>query len=134
MLASIAKLLHNLKENDVRIFDEDINQDIIKNTLAVLMVHISKADKQTTQKENAKMLGFFQEEFNMSTSEAHELFESVLENMNELEKYIDRLNGLLHNDLQTKAKVLQHLNNLIICDGCVDVEYDVFETIRVSLI
>lgn len=80
------------------------------------------------------MLEFFQQEFNMSTSEAHELFESVLENMNELEKYIDRLNGLLHNDLQTKAKVLQHLNNLIICDGCVDAEYDVFETIRVSLI
>ena len=134
MLASLVKLLKSLQDNDSKIFDEGINHDAIKDTLAVLMVHVSMADKKTTEKENEKMLGFFQEEFNMSVSETHELFEAVVENIDELEKYIDRLNHLLSNDLQAKAKVLKHLNSLIICDGCVDAEYDVFETIRISLI
>ena len=134
MLDSLKKLITNLQKNDSRIFDEDINHDAIKDTLAVLMVHVSMADKKTTQKENEKILGFFQQEFQMSASETHELFETVVKNIDELEKYLDRLNELLSKDIHAKAKVLQHLNNLIICDGCVDIEYDVFETIRVSLI
>jgi len=54
MLASLAKLLNSIKENDSTIFDEDINHDVIKEILAVLMVHVTMADKKTTEKENEK--------------------------------------------------------------------------------
>lgn len=134
MLASLARLLQSLKENDSRIFDEEINQDVIKSTVAVLMAHIIMADKKTTEKENEKVIGFFQQEFNMSTTETHALFESIVQNIDELEKYMDTLNDLLANDITTKARVLQHLNSIIICDGCVDAEYHVFEKIRDSLL
>ncbi len=134
MLASLAKLLKSLKENDSKIFDDEINHDAVKDTLAVLMMHVAMADKKTTEKENKKMVEFFQQEFNMNTEETHELFESVVENMNELEKYIDTLSNILANNIAVKARIMQHLNNLIICDGCVDEEYHVFETIKTSLI
>ncbi len=134
MLTTILQLFKSLNENDSNIFDEDLNHDVIKETLAVLMVHITMADKKTTEKENEKLLGFFQQEFSMSSSETHDLFELIVHNSDEIEKHIDVLNNLLNDDIRTKAKVLQHLNNLIICDGCVDAEYLVFETIRDSLI
>jgi len=70
----------------------------------------------------------------MTTQETHELFESIMQNIDELEEHMATLNSLLADNLQTKAKILQHLNNIIICDGCVDVEYDVFETIKNSLL
>ena len=134
MLTTILQLFKSLNENDSNIFDEGLNHDVIKETLAVLMVHITMADKKTTEKENEKLLGFFQQEFSMSSSETHDLFELIVHNSDEIEKHIDVLNNLLNDDIRTKAKVLQHLNHLIICDGCVDAEYLVFETIRDSLI
>ena len=70
----------------------------------------------------------------MTSKETHDLFESIIHNIDELDKHIDALNKLLSDDLVTKAKVLQHVNNIIICDGCVDAEYDVFEMIKNQLI
>ena len=134
MLGSLAKLLESLRADEVKIFDENINHDIVKDILAILMVHIIKADKKTTEKENEKILGFFQAEFNMTKSETHELFASVVEVIDELEMYTEKLNIVLADDLITKAKIIRHLNNLIICDGCTDEEYRVFETIRDALL
>ncbi len=134
MLASLTQLLESLKAKDTKIFDKDINHELIKDTLAVLMTHIMLADNKITKKENEKILGFFQQEFNMSSEETHELFNSIVENIGEFEVYLDALNRTLANDLTAKSRIMQHLNSLIICDGCIDAEYHVFETIKNSLV
>ena len=134
MLASLAKLFENLKKGDNKIFDESVNQDVVKVILAVLMVHIIKADKQTTMQEQNKILGFFQQEFDMSDDETKILFESVVADVQELDEHVNALNVLLAEDKLTKAKIIGHLNHLIICDGCKDEEYKVFESIKNNLL
>ena len=134
MLTSLVKLLENLKKGDNKIFDESMNHDVIKNTLAVLMVHIIQADKQTTAQEQKKIVGFSKDEFEMTDTETKVLFESVVSNMPELEIYVEKLGTLLAEDRLIKAKIIGHLNNLIICDGCKDEEYHVFETIKNTLL
>lgn len=134
MLASLTQLLKSLKEDDSKIFDKEMNHDVVKDTLAVLMIHVMLADDKITEKENENILGFFQNEFNMSASQTRELFNSIVDNIGEFDMYLETLNKMLVKDISTKAKIMQHLNNLIICDGCLDVEYHVFEKIKSSLI
>ena len=134
MLASLAKLFEGLSQGDNKIFDESVNQDVVKVILAVLMVHIIEADKQTTMQEQKKILGFFQQEFEMTDEETKVLFESVVADEQELDTHVNTLNALLSEDKLTKAKIIGHLNHLIICDGCKDEEYMVFEAIKNSLL
>jgi len=134
MLLSLAKLLESLKKGDNKIFDESINHDVVKDILAILMVHIIQADKKTTQQEQDKFLGFFQSEFEMTVDETKQLFESIVTNLDEIELQLEQLNQLLSGDTITKAKIIRHLNNLIICDGCMDEEYHIFETIKNALL
>jgi len=134
MLASLAKLFENLKKGDNKIFDESVNKDVVKVILAVLMVHIIKADNQTTMKEQKNVLGFFQKEFDMGDEETKILFESVVADEQELDAHVNALSTLLAEDKLTKAKIIGHLNHLIICDGCKDEEYTVFEAIKESLL
>ena len=114
--------------------DQHDNGDTIKNILAVLMISVVNADKKTTKDEQLKVLSFYKSEFGMSEEETITLFNSASSNEEEFNLSLMELKNLLSNDIQTKAKVLGHLNTLIICDGCVDEEYDLFEGIREYLI
>ena len=115
-------------------FNQHDSSDTIKNILAVLMISVVKADKKTTKDEQLKVLSFYKSEFGMSEDETIDLFNSASSNEEEFNLSLTELKEILSNDLQTKAKVLGHLNSLIICDGCVDEEYDLFEGIREYLI
>jgi len=109
-------------------------KDAIKNILALLMITVVNADKKVTAKEQAKILSFFKSEFEMNENETITLFDSIEENIEEFNKASKELNEILQNDIAAKAKALNYLNSIIICDGCEDIEFEVFEKIKNTLI
>ena len=108
-------------------------EEKIKDTMAILISHIIMADGKVTKEENEKVFAFFQNEFALEEKETRVLFTSIMDNLHEFEAQLDILTSTIKNNLHIKSEILRHLNNIIICDGCKDREYDVFETIRVSL-
>jgi len=109
-------------------------QDSIKNILALLMITVVNADNKVTAKEQAKILSFFKSEFEMNENETITLFDSIEENLEEFNIASQELNKILQNDMAAKAKALNYLNSIIICDGCEDIEFEVFEKIKNTLI
>ena len=116
--------------NGIDMFNQHINKDAIKNTLAVLMIEVVNADKKVTSQERKKILDFFKLEFDMDENTTIDFFNLVKENDTEFNASLAELKSILVDDINARAKTLQHLNSVIICDGCVDEEYEVFESIR----
>jgi len=131
-MLSPLKFLKELLKNDTDIFKED-EEEKVKNSMAILITHIIMADGVVTKEENKKVLAFFENEFEMKEEETHLLFDSIIDNLHEFEAHLDILTTTLKNSSHAKSEILRHINNIIICDGCIDREYDVFEAIRVSL-
>ncbi len=121
-------MLHFLKGSDI--FNQHTNRDAIKNILAVLMINVVNSDKKSTTKEQVKILNFYRLEFGMDKDSTINLFNSVEYDDTELNFRLAELKYILQNDTAARAKVLHHLNSVIICDGCVDVEYEIFEKIK----
>jgi len=115
-------------------FDENKNKDALKNIIAVLMITVVNADNEHTVKEQNKVLEFYKNEFNMSKDETIDFFNSVKHEDKDVLAALESLQELFSSDIGTKAKVLHHLNSIILCDGCLDVEYEVFEKIKAYLI
>lgn len=128
------QLLKSLNENDSRIFDQDVNPDAIKLTMAILMNRIISADGKTTPPETKKKLDFFQQEFGLDKAQTDAVFKSINDDVKTIDVNIDALKEAIHNDLKAKAEILKHLNNLIVCDNCENIEYRVFDEIRESLL
>jgi uncharacterized tellurite resistance protein B-like protein len=126
-------LIKNLLSNDTKIFDQENNIVAIKDALAILICHVIIADGIVTKQERAKIFSFFKLEFQMKQEATEELFTSILDNMNEFEEHLDILTQAVKNSVHTRAEILRHLNNIIICDGCKDSEYDIFNKILKSL-
>ena len=124
-------MLHFLKGQNL--FNHHENKDAIKNILAILIISVVKADQKHSIQEQKTVLDFFQNEFNMSTEETTEYFDSVVHNEEEFDKAKKELNDILNTDKSAKAMALQMLNEVIICDGCVDAEYVLFEEIKSAL-
>jgi uncharacterized tellurite resistance protein B-like protein len=118
----------------VDVFNQYSNKDAIKNILAVIMIAIVNADQKVTQQEKRKILDLFKLEFGIDEEETIDFFTAVEYNNTAFNSSLVNLKTLLNEDVMTKAKVLQHLNTLIICDGCVDEEYEVFDKIREFLL
>jgi len=116
-----------------KIFDDGINEKNIKDALAILMCNIIHADGTVTEKEQSEVYEFFRNEFNISKEETNELFNSILGRGPELQAQADFIEKALKLDAKSKGILLVHLNNLIICDGCKDSEYIVFDKIKNSL-
>lgn len=108
-------------------------KDAIKKILALLMINVVNADNKVTAKEQAKILSFFKSEFEMNENETITLFNSIEDNLDEFNTASQELNEILKNDVVAKAKALNYLNSIIICDGCEDIEFEVFEKIKNSL-
>lgn len=125
-------MLHFLRGTDL--FNHHSNKDAIKNILAVLMISVVNADKKSSAKEQKKILDFYRLEFGMNKDTTIDLFNSLAHDNAELNSSLVKLKDILQNDAEAKAKVLHHLNSVIICDGCVDEEYEVFEKIKSFLI
>jgi len=132
MLSPI-EFIQNLLKNDTKIFEDENQEDAIKDALAILICHIIYADGKVTKQEQKKIFNFFKHEFEMDEDETNLLFDSILKEFYEFEKHLDTLTNALKNSVHAKSEVLRHLNNIVICDGCIDREYDVFEAIRKSL-
>jgi len=116
------------------LFNQSSNKDAIKNTLAVLLINIVNADNKISDKEQNKVIEFYNREFNMSREATITLFDSVKHDEGEFYSATNEIKDILQHDTIAKAKILQHLNEIIICDGCVDEEYSMFETIRSILL
>ena len=132
-MLSPLEFIQNLLKNDAKIFESENEQDAVKDALAILICHIIYADGKVTKQEQKKIFGFFQNECEMDKSETDELFDSILGDMDKFGKHLDILTDALKSNAHAKSEVLRHLNNIIICDGCVDREYEIFEVIRKSL-
>jgi len=124
-------MLSFLRGNDI--FNQQKNKNAIKNTIAVLMISVVNADDKITLEEQKKVLQFYKQEFNMNEQDTISLFESVKYDEMSIDATVQELQSFLNTDILAKAKVLQHLNSVIICDGCVDSEYTVFENIKLYL-
>lgn len=122
----------NFLNNDS--FDEEKNKDALKNILAVLMITVVNADEANSIKEQNKVLEFYKNEFDMGKEETIHFFNSTKHENRDIVIALEKLKELFSSDVQTKTKVLHHLNSVILCDGCVDAEYDVFEQIRAYLV
>jgi uncharacterized tellurite resistance protein B-like protein len=121
-------MLEFLKSQDM--FNRHENKDAIKNIIAVLMIQVVNADDKVSTKEQDKVLNFFKLEFKMNEEETIKYFNNLKNNKEELDELVLRLDDILKNDTLAKSKILHHLNSIIICDGCLDVEFEVFEKIK----
>ncbi len=115
------------------IFNQHKNKDAIKNILALLMIIVINADGEATPKEQAKILEFFKNEFGQNKDETIAFFNNIVGKKSDFSTLCDELKVTLQNDAMAKAKALHHLNDVILCDGCTDEEYDIFEKIRIDL-
>lgn len=120
--------------NGVDIFNQHSNKDAIKNILAVLMIAVINADQKVTQQEKKVIFDFFQLEFGIDEEKTIDLFSAVKYNNAEFNSSLTRLKAILDEDILAKAKALQHLNTIIICDGIVHEEYEVFDKIKEFLL
>ena len=116
--------------NGMDLFNQHKNKDAIKNILAILMINVVNADEKVSVKEQNKILDFFKNEFNMDKDTTIKLFDSVNHDDAAFNSSISELKIILNSDVVAKAKALSHLNSVICCDGCVDVEYDLFNNIK----
>ena len=131
-MSSPLEFLKDLLSNQTDIFQTNDTQKI-QNAMAILISHIIMADGKITQEENKKVLSFFQNEFNLEESETQKLFNAILDNLHEFQEHLDVLTQTIKSDSHAKHEILRHINNIIICDGCIDREYEVFEAIKASL-
>lgn len=134
MLTMLTNLLKNLRENNTKLFADDSQHEMLKISLAVIMAHIILADGRVTKQEEKKVIDFFANEFDLDHEETNTLFQSIINRFSEFQEQMETLIRIIQNDIKTKALLLEHLNNLIICDGCTDSEYRVFETIRTAML
>ena len=124
-------MLHFLRGHNL--FNQHTNSDAIKNILAVLIISVVKADKKHSLAEQKTVLDFFKNEFKMNEELTLKYFNEVIHNSEEFDRAKEELNTILDTDITAKAKALQMLNDVIICDGCVDAEYVLFQKIQSSL-
>ena len=125
-------MLHFLQGSDI--FNQHTNKDAIKNTLAVLMIKIINADKKVTKQEQDTVLTFYKQEFGMNEDSTVDLFNSIKYDDSEFLIALSLLESILSDDITAKAKVLHHLNSIIICDNSTDNEYEIFHDIKSYLI
>ena len=119
---------------DKTTFDEKHNKNALKNIIAVLMITVVNADNVHTLKEQNRVLEFYKNEFNMSREETISFFNSVKHENKDIVTALENLQVYFSSNIGIKAKILHHLNSVIICDGCVDAEYEVFEQIKAYLL
>lgn len=131
-MISPLEFLKELLNSETDIF-ADNEQEKLQNVMAILITHVILADGKVTSEERAKVLSFFENEFELESAQTEELFASIMDNINEFEENLDTLQNAIKNNSLAKSELLRHINNIIICDGCVDREYDVFESIRLAL-
>lgn len=124
--------LKNLLKDESTIFESDQTQKI-EIAMAILLSHVIMADGKVTMQESENIKQFYAKEFGLSSSQTHKIFREIEDNMNEIGESIDAIKEALKNDPASLAEILKHMNNLILCDGCVDREYALFETLRVFL-
>jgi len=111
-------------------FENVKDDNKVKVALATLMCNIAHADNKITSIERDNVYSFFQQEFELSTEETKSLFAPLLEQSSILDKEVEIVRQALVDNMKLKALLLRHLNNLIICDGCENIEYDVFSEIK----
>jgi len=121
-------MLEFLKAQDM--FNRHENKDAIKNIIAGLMIRVVYADDKVSVKEQNKILSFFKSEFKMTEEDTMSYFNNIKAHEEELSELTLKLDEILANDTLAKSKTLHHLNSIIICDGCLDVEFEVFEKIK----
>ena len=124
-------MIHLFQNKELLSFHTD--SDKIKNILAVLIIKTVQADGKCTQEEQKKVLEFFSKEFNLNRDQALELLYKTDGNTQEYVTALTQLEEILNTDSSIKLKIMNYINNIIICDGCTDEEYDVFETIKIYL-
>ena len=125
-------MLHFLQGKDL--FNQHENNEAIKNILAVLMIRVILADDEASLKEQKRVLDFYKREFKMDEEATLDLFNTIKYDDPELHASLEELQHILDHDKLIKAKVLEHINDVILCDGYTDVEYTVFEKIKAYLV
>ena len=125
-------MLHFLEGSNL--FDQHSNKKAIKNILAVLMIKVIYADTKITKKEQNAVLNFYKNEFGLNKEETIKIFNEVGHYETSFNEALLELQAILSGDSMAKAKALQHLNSIIICDGCTEEEYEIFEDIKSYLI
>ena len=128
----ISDFLKNLLKGDNAIFETDITREI-EVAMAILLSHVIIADGKVSQQESENIKRFYAKEFKLTSTQTYKLFHEVEDNMDEIGESIDTIKTALKNDPASLAEILRHINNLILCDGCVNREYALFETLRVFL-
>ena len=118
---------------DAQLFGLHANSDEIKNILAVLIIKTVLSDGKSTKQEQAKVIEFFDKEFNLNKDETVTLLNTTEYMSNEYTNALTRLEEILKEDNSIAPKIMTYINNIIICDGCADEEYEVFETIKIYL-
>jgi len=114
-------------------FSQSDENTRLKNILAVLIIKIVLADNKSTKKEQKAVLKFFNDEFSLSADETKKLLNTTNYNDENYTKILTQLEEILHTDDSIKAKLMSYINSIIICDGLIDEEYEVFETIKIYL-
>lgn len=134
MIASIKEFLQTCFDPSVCKSLHFENSDMMKYSFAVIMWKVILSDDKITQKEINNLFRFYQNEFGLNDDETEMIVNQVRENSDLIELHVQNIENILKESLLAKAEFLKHVNALIICDGIVDIEYNVFEKIRNELI
>ncbi len=133
MLSTFAEFLKKLdNEACTSVFSPE-NPEYFTFSFAVVMYHVMKADRSVSKIERKHLDGLFQREFKMDPAETEALFDDIEAHYGEFAKHLSAIECEISQNAHHKAAFMEHINHLIVCDGCRDEEFELFEKIKQHL-
>ncbi len=133
MIKTIQEYAKIIMAEDIDGYENEMDAHATMFPIAVVMHHIMVADGIISEKERNLVVHYFQKEFALDEGETYALFDAVAELGEPLFTHLKSIRSKIDVKPAITASIFKHLNDLIICDGCEDSEYKVFEKARAVL-
>lgn len=115
-------------------FDKFKENDDVKIAIAVVLFDVIKSDNRITNEEITKFHCIFIDLFKVSKQESEALYNKASILDLQFSEYLEILEEKFELNVMLKINFMKVLNELILVDGIVDVEYGRFEKIRDKII
>lgn len=115
-------------------FEKFKEEDDVKVAAAVLLHDIIISDNKISSVEVEKFHMIFTTGFNISKEDSTSLYNQSVSLEGEFELHLQKIKKKLNSDPMAKMNLMKALNEMILVDGIVDIEYDRFELIKNELL
>lgn len=114
-------------------FEKFKEEDSVKVAAAVLLHDIIISDNKISSKEVEKFHSIFTTGFDVSQAESESLYKQAIALEDEFESHLEQISDHFKIESILKMNLIKVLNDMVLVDGIVDIEYERFETIKNAL-